>query len=209
MDRVEKDLTQIVHNQHVFLTFQEIIRDNQQHIRKLNGSIFCDFVRDCYVPAAVMGVRRHLKSSEDSVSLRKVLEQMETCANQFTYDFYLAQFPPNPDGPNWQRPTLGNFSKDGKTISAEIIDSHIDMLEKLDPEIEQYADRMLAHLDRQGFQGKATFGDLRKSVDMFNRLTCKYLSLINGQGFQTLEPEILCDWTRIFYSPMAGNRCLP
>jgi hypothetical protein len=61
------------------------------------------------------------------------------------------------------------------------------------------ADRSLAHLDTRGFDGLVRFDDLNASIDAFDELVCKYLKLLRGCGYATLEPVVLYDWDRIFF----------
>ena len=78
----------------------------------------------------------------------------------------------------------------------------IDDLKAITLHVEDLADKSIAHLNKKGFQGSVTFGDLDASIDAFDRLVCKYLKLLTGSGYATLEPTILSDWTQIFTVPL-------
>ncbi len=64
------------------------------------------------------------------------------------------------------------------------------------------ADRAIAHLDKRGFAGSVTFGDLDRCINEFDKLVCKYLSLLTSSGYASLEPTILFDWERVFRVPL-------
>src|SRR5438874_13193289 len=84
------------------------------------------------VLAAAMGVRRHVKRDDDSVSLVQILSQMRDCASQLTLDFYLQQFPrTDEDGFFWQKPTFKLVSEDGVVASRKLITDDIDKLKLL------------------------------------------------------------------------------
>src|SRR5262249_35812948 len=89
----------------------------------------------------------------------------------------------------------------GNAVSPAIVQKDIDDLKSLTAQVEKLADRTLAHLDKRGFDGVVTFGDLDECVGAFDRVVCKYLALIRGSGYATLEPTILADWRQIFRVP--------
>ena len=208
MIKVERDLTRLIDNQQIFLKFSEVVNENAEHIYLLDRGVFVGFVWKCYVDQAVMGIRRHLKT-RNAISLTRVIWQVHECADQFTYEFYLRQFPKDRYPVNWQTPAFGRFSDDGQSISRRIVELHLETVDRLNEEIRRFANRAIAHLDKRKFKGKVTLEDLRKSIDTFNRLACKYLSLISGKGYSTLEPTITVNWTEVFYSPLSPLAKIP
>jgi len=92
-EKIESDLIAIIHNQQIHNYFINIVNANFKHIESHGGLAFCDFVRQCYGVQAALGIRRHSKTDDDSISLMRLLEQIKQCANQFTYDFYLERYP--------------------------------------------------------------------------------------------------------------------
>jgi hypothetical protein len=205
--RIEDDVTsRLVYPRQLFRDFAETVNGNLKHICDYEGGTFCKFVQQCYGSHVAMAIRSHVKCDRDSISLKRLLVQIRECANQFTYEFYLRQFPIRPNYVDWQRPTYSQFSKDGKAVSEEIVRIDIEALETLTAQVEGFVDRSLAHLDKRGFQGTVTFGGLDQCVDAFDDLVCKYLKLICGGGPTTLEPTILDDWKQIFTVPLEMRR---
>ena len=149
-----------------------------------------------------MGIRRHLKTNADSISLLQLIEQIGKCAKQFTYDFYISQYPIDKSYVNWQAGTYSQFSHDGKVISEDIIEADLKKVSDLGKKIEAFVDRILAHLDRRGWDGQVTYEDLELMIKQFDELVCKYLTLITAEGYSTLEPAIQYDWKAIFGVPL-------
>jgi predicted small secreted protein len=201
-DRIKKDLQGLVNNQQIFLRFNDIVQRNLEHIKQNEGLLFCYFVANCYAGQAAVGIRRHLKIDDNSISLRKLMEQIKKCASQFTFEFYIAQYPINGSYINWQKPTFSQFSHDEKVIAEDIIDADLKTLDILGRQIETYVDRQLAHLDKRGWDGRVKSGDMKKMIDQFDALACKYLSLIAAKGYTSLSPTICYDWDRIFQVPL-------
>ena len=67
--------------------------------------------------------------------------------------------------------------------------------------VSAFADKVIAHLDQNGAQESVTYADLENSINLFNKTTCKYITLIKGEGYTTLKPSIINDWTKIFTVP--------
>jgi hypothetical protein len=97
-ESIQKDVENaLVHPRQVFREFAETIKGNEAHIEKHDGDVFCYFVRKCYVSHVAMAIRRQVKVNRDSVSLMRLLAEIHECSQQFTYEFYLANFPSDPD----------------------------------------------------------------------------------------------------------------
>jgi hypothetical protein len=200
---IQRDVAmRLVDPRQVFQKFSEVTNANQEHILEHRGEGFCCFIRDCYVSHVAMAIRRQVKVGKDSVSLMRLLSEILECSAQFTYEFYLQQFPIDPAYVDWQAPTFKQFSDDGRTVSAAIVRKDIISLKALTEEVENLADKVIAHLDKNGFSGSVTFGLLNKCVDAFDHLVCKYSKLIIASGYSTLETTILYDWQQIFTVPL-------
>src|SRR5437899_5561375 len=137
IERVKSDLQATVNDRAVFHGFGDVVRANEEWIRAHHGGYFCDFVARSYVARSAIGVRRHVKRDDDSVSLVQILSQMKDCAPQLTFEFYLQQFPRNDaDGVFWQKPTFKLVSENGVVASGQIIASDIEKLKLLTVEVE-------------------------------------------------------------------------
>ncbi|MFH1006912.1 MAG: hypothetical protein V1800_05325 [Candidatus Latescibacterota bacterium] len=200
--RIEMDLQEIVNNQQVYREFSRVVCENWEHISANEGAFFCEFVQKCYGVQAAVGVRRHLDKSSDCVSLRKLMDQIKMCAAQFTFNFYLERFPLDDDKVKWQKSTFSLFSHDGKVLAEDIVERDINEATNLGEQIRRFVNRELAHLGKKDYRGKLTLNDIEKSIDLFNQLACKYVCLLTGDGYDTLEPEILFDWTQVFRVPL-------
>ena len=198
--KIKSDLIQIINRQQIFINFIEIVNANLEHIKKNEGLIFCDFIRECYAAQAALGIRRHIKCDEDSISLMRLLVQIKKCSQQFTYDFYLKQYPIVEF--EWQKQIFHNLSKNGIIISSEIIEDDIQKLFDIGGKVSNFADRVVAHLDKRGSTDKVTYADLEDALDLFNEITRKYIALITSDGYTILQPTIQCDWEKIFTVPI-------
>ena len=199
--KVKDDLQTTVNDRAVFQGFSDLVRENEAWIGAHEGMFFCNFVVRAYVAKVALGVRRQVKAQDDSLSLLRILSQIKDCAPQLTFDFFLKLFPRDPEYVPWQEPTFKNISADGRVASAGLINGDIEEIKRLTAEIEAYADRALAHLDKRGYDGKVTFDDLDNAIEALDRIACKYIAVLTGQGYPSLEATVVFDWKRIFSVP--------
>ena len=209
---IKRDLQQTVEDQAVFRAFRTMVVENAEWLDSFEGSYFCHFVSRSYLARVALGVRRHVKAHRNGISLMRLLEQIANCSTQITYGHYLVYFPLKPNGPPWQQFTFGPLSKggepsrekivEGDTLSREIIEADMKKLRDLSSNIEQFADKVVAHIDPNGFEGNMAWGEIETAVDQFNETACRYIALLTSDGYGTLEPSILINWTRVFDNPM-------
>jgi len=200
-DKIKSDLTNIVNNEQIYCHFEEVVSANWNHIVANEGQLFWNFVKECYGVQAALGVRRHVKIDDDSISLMKLLNQINIYSKQFTYDFYIKRYPIDPNCFEWQKSTFNRFSTDGIVVSEEIITNDMQDLEKIAGAVGDFVDRTMAHLDKRGPAKDVTYDDLNTSIDLFNKMTRRYLALITADGYVTLKPTIQFSWKKIFSVP--------
>jgi hypothetical protein len=201
-EKIRDDLQGIVNYQQVYEYFIEMANANLEHINENHGHLFCDFVHRCYGVHAATGIRRHVKSDKDSISLMKLLDQLQKGSSQFTYEFYLQQFPLQKDKWEWQKSTFAGFSENGQTLSAQMVLEDQEAIRIVAGKVSDFTDRAIAHLDQRGIEEAVTYYDLAESLSLFNRIACKYITLFAGEAYTTLKPTILYDWTKIFLVPL-------
>src|SRR5262245_8205426 len=161
MKRIEDDIgNRLVVPRQTHRKFVEVVNANLDHINRHSGSHFVDFVRHGYAAQVAMGIRRHVKSKDDSVSLMRLLKQVGENARRFTYKFFLEQCPIRADYVNWQEPTFRQFSDDMIAVSERIVTEDMDNLRALAKSVEDLVDKDIAHLDKKPHTVVATFGDL-------------------------------------------------
>jgi hypothetical protein len=201
VSRIKEDLQGTINDRAIFQDFAALVRENGDWIDEHNGGYFTSFVARSYVARVALGVRRQVKSDKNSLSLSRLLHQIRTCAPQLTFEFFLKQFPRDPDYVPWQEPTFRYLSKDGRVVSEIVLASDLKSIVDTSGKVEAYADRMLAHLDKRGFDGSLAFTDLDRSIDKLDKVACKYICFLLGHYHDTLKATVQFNWKRIFGVP--------
>jgi hypothetical protein len=202
--RIHDDVCQrLIQPRKFFRHFNEMAKANSEHIVKHGGAAFFNFVAQGYLTQVAMTIRRHSKNDK-TISFMRALEQVRACAPQFTYEVYLKQHPVDPEYVEWQKPAFAKFSDDGLVVSAVKVDADIASLKALTANVVGLCDKEFAHLDKDGYSGTVTFGQMETCINAFDQLVCKYFKLISQSmtGYSTLEATVLADWQNIFTVPM-------
>lgn len=199
---IEKDLiNNIVNDKKIHNDFINMINSNIDHIERNHGRLFCDHIRKWYASNVATGIRRHMFDKKGEISLMRLMRQIRDVAKQFTFDRYLEFYPIKKDQLiPWQQITFSDFSEDGEVVSDELIDNDIQTFENISRKVSDYVDRKYAHLDKHDCLS-ITFNDLSKSVELLDKLFCKYKTLLTGKGLSTLEATIQFDHMKIFKVP--------
>jgi hypothetical protein len=200
--KVRIDLKSALVDRTVFRRFSDIVGENREWIAEHYGGRFCEFVARAHVARIASAVRRHSRSHRDAITLTGILEQMEKCAGQFTFDFFRERFPSGGEDHFTQRATFKYVSQDGRVASEALIRHDIEDLHELTTKVEAFVDKELAHLDRKGLATPATFNDLDSALDALDRMACRYLTLLTGGYRDTLAGTIQDPWEEIFTVPL-------
>ena len=176
--------------------FISVINGNLEHMNQNNGKKFCEFVRKCYAVQAAVGIRRHIKSDKDSISLMRLLEQMKECSNQFSDDLICRECFPLPNKVTKE----GFFSCSG--VSKKEIERDMALLKDIADKVESLVDQRVAHLDKRGYREDVTFQDIDDSLNVLNKIACRYIAFLTGRNYSTLKPEVQYNWKTIFTVPL-------
>jgi len=202
-ERIEESLSNTLGFKAIHDCFAEVVMENAEHIDKHHGGTFYDLVRYGYGVQAAMAVRRQVKNDKGSVSLARLLDQINKCSEQFTYEFYLERFPLKGERtfPGWQEDTFNGFSEDGKIISRDVIARDQKEIETLNTEIGAYVDRVLAHDDIKGRELGTTYKKIDDALAVVDRIACRYIALLTSNGYATLMAQNDYPWQGIFKVP--------
>ena len=178
---IEDDLALVVDDRNEFDTFQNVVLENLEWILSHQGESFSLFVRRSYVANACMGIRRQLKDRDDAISLIRLMREVKDSAAAITFDRFCA-FMPGRDRSytEWREPTFAKLSADGKVVSADRIQQHMDRVKTLNAQIEELADRTIAHHDPRGTSAIVKVDDVQASLAHFDELAQTYIQFFTG-----------------------------
>ncbi len=215
--KIDEDLTMLLTFKQMHNEFSEIVNANLDHILKNDGGHFCKFIDTCYAYQALVGIRRHArKGQRKAISLMKLLNELANYAENITYQHYLEFYPPDKCNKNasdsWQRATFSNLCEENVTsinseskVSKTFIDTDIKEIEKHTKLICEVVDKGIAHMEKNWISKSIIYADIVNSLELLNKMTCKYMRFIMGHGPDTLTPIENRNWKQIFKVPLNIN----
>ncbi len=206
LEAIQKDISFAMTNKVVFDELAKVVSENVEHIDQNHGGYFLKTIRNWYAYFIGFSIRRHVDKScrGDSFSLRNLIVDIQKNADIFTFDFYKSIVPENhiPHF-DWRTDAFMDFSTDMKILSSEKIQLDIDSLDRIRELVEDQIDRNWAHLDKCTDGTKNfTYGTLIEGITLVDRLTCKYIAFLTGNGSSSLAPVIIQPWQQIFRVPL-------
>ena len=160
---------------------------------------FANLVLQGYVTFIVMGIRRQLKAKGNEISLIGILEDIKQnnqyISKKYLISLYLLRYQ---DVSNHNKEILkemaeGDWKKlvgDYEYLPSEVVENDIKKLKDSAKEIEYFADKYVAHHDRERDDIKAgvTLNKIDPALENFGNIYKKYLMLVEGYALTSLTP---------------------
>jgi hypothetical protein len=199
IDTICTDVGHLCLQKYVFLQVQAIIDANPQ-LRC--SSEFYVLLNHGYTALGAMGVRRQVKTQNGSISLARLLKDIQCNPQIMSLERYKLLFCKAGIAEELVEKDFEPF----QSPSAEHIDPHmvardLVLLQKSARSCEEFADRRLAHIDPRNVLPFPTFDDLHKCIDLIEELALKYRVLLTAKGGNGLTPSIGYNWKKIFRVP--------
>lgn len=201
LEQIEEDIEELYDFRRIYKDTREIVSKNPT---VQAPGLYHDFVTSCYVAYAVMAVRRQAGTPhKDSVSLTRLLEEIQTQPSIMSRQRFVAMYPKGPARDWLSGPGYDHFSdKNGNQVSSEVVQQDRDRLNLAVKNVTILATKRVAHLDyRKPIDPVPTFVDLDKAIDTLGSVFIKYNALLTNIDMVSMESTIVVDWTAIFRIP--------
>lgn len=196
------DVQDLIIDRHIFWEVQGIVRNNPV-IRPMPSHFF-HWMMAAHVEATAIGIRRQVKRDNDSISLRRFLEELREHPDIASRDHYIETCRQNPDlpGDSLDR-AYDRLVGEGRVhLDPAAVDAELDQFRATAARVEHLADRRFAHYDQRGTNhALPTFDDITASLQCAENLVKRYELLLEGAAVATLLPAFQYDWTAVFRHP--------
>ena len=208
IDMIRSEITDLSINRNIFWEVQDIIKNNPK-IQK--PSSFYEFLVHIYVASALMGIRRQVKIDENSISFARLQKEIchtpEILSRKRFFNLYkgstVEKFAKRM-GSTVEKFASRDFDKFagkiGNHVDPELIKLDFKELKSKAQKCEKYADRRVAHFDKQPMSNIPTFEDLDNCIDVLEKLLKKYYLLFRAGSLASILPvsQNKYDWKAIF-----------
>jgi polyhydroxyalkanoate synthesis regulator phasin len=204
---IEAELQRVLFDQLLFDDFRGVCEQNGDWIDEHQGDFFTGLVKRSYAASAFMAIRRQLKTNDQSVSLLRLLSELAAQSHQLTLDrFKELQGEGNNKAFDWRKDALEKLADDQNknVVSRARVESDIAEIKALTKQVEEIADRVVAHHDPRGSEANVSFDDLHTSIEALDRIVHKYIVFFIGSYWsgETLRPNVIDTRRNIFDVPL-------
>ena len=189
IETIYYEVVELVTKRQIFERVKSIIRQNPS-IQK--PSSFWSFLEHTYIAYSVMAVRRQIKPHSDSISLIGLLEEIIETPCVMSREWFVGLYMNDSHEADMQEDMcyVANAVFDRKFsgkckdyIDPVIVQQDLSELKTHGGEsgkLEEFADRLFAHRDKRDPR-IPTFNELNACIDCLQKITSKYLLLIQAQ----------------------------
>jgi hypothetical protein len=185
--------------------FQEIMTIIRSNPRLPKRSIVYSWLAQCYAHSAAAAVRRQRDEDRRSISLWRLLKDIENHPRDLTRNWYVSQWA-SMDQDKGNQIFNGFASKGQATIDPAIIRRDRIELESLVARIKRFVDDHIAHRSATPAV-PPTFAALNAAIDATAKLVARYgLLLRQAPGMGKSHPILPKDWLEVFRVPWIDPR---
>jgi hypothetical protein len=194
LDQVHEEVVQLAVARDIFWSVQRLIRENED-LRQ--PSSFFRYLGDTYISHVLMGIRRQAKSDNRSISLARLLAEIADDHTRLSRKAHKALYESAPDLAD---STFDHFCDrpGAEFLSKSVVLRDIEEMKSSLQTCEKFADKRIAHRDRKDPKKVPKFSDVDQSIDVLDRLYCKYLLLLRAHSMETVMPVYQYDWQVVF-----------
>ena len=205
LEKIKDEVTRLLVNRHIFWEVQEIIKANAR-IQK--PSSFYEWMGNLYATDAAIGVRKQIDFDKRSISFARLFTEIAESPGILSRDRFLAMYKgnPNPDVKTFfEKRAHRDFEKFAQLGSSHIdpalVTADLTTLKENSKNLQQYANKRVAHIDEAAFDKLPTFHELNECLDFLEGLVKKYMLLFRATNYHKLLPTWQYDWKVIFREP--------
>jgi len=195
---VRGDIEQLLIKRHIFWEVQEMI-DSNSELHK--PSSFYSFLGDTYIAYVAIGIRRQVKVDNKSVSFARLLNEIETCPEILSREYYTGLYKDSHVEFFADRDFDRFCGRSRDHVSPKKVGFDLRKLKQASSKIEEFADRRIAHHDTRKPKGLPRFKDVDTCLDILDKLYVKYHLMFHAQTMGTLMPTYQYNWKAIFEVP--------
>ncbi|MEK6676844.1 MAG: hypothetical protein AABZ47_14465 [Planctomycetota bacterium] len=200
---LEDELGTLLDSRHIFRGLKAMVLDNEA-IQKPRA--FHDWVTRNYCIATWIGIRRLMDEDRRSISVIRLLNDIEKNADYLTKESYVRRYPLHSRKAGEQ-----SFDRNAGNrvdrLPVTVPQTDRDDLKKRLHRLERFITKRIAHYDigsdRRAIPSMAT---VDSALDRLDKILMKYMLLIKGSAPQTAGAESWTfNWTDIFHVPWISD----
>ena len=201
METIHDEILGLLRDTNMFWEVQDIIRANPR-IQK--PSAFYRYLGRTYLSHALASLRRQIKPNKESISLVGLLEELAETPEELSFKYYCSILSGTDTG-QMEAIIKGDFKKyadaSGTYVCPQMVKADWDKLKSAVEACEEFADKRIAHRDKDEPEIVPTFGELDECIKLLDKTYVKYHLLFYAEWMDTLMPTYQYNWKTVFLEP--------
>ncbi len=148
-----------------------------------------------------MGIRRQIKIDDDSISFARLLKEISDTPEVLSRNRFVALYKGSTVEHFADRDFDEFAGKEGNHVDPSLVKKDFENLKEKAKELEKYADKRIAHLDKRKPKTIPKFKDVDDCIDFLEELMKKYYLLFHAKSLLSILPVYQYDWKAIFREP--------
>jgi hypothetical protein len=167
-----------------------------------------------YLEAQTIGIRRLVDGDARTISLRRLIGQLEQHRAQFTREVYVnrhlagaARRQPLDAQDRQFHTSMANhafdqFSESGASLSRAVLSHHRDELDQVTRSVVRFVDERVAHLATSPEDEPPSYDEFHHALKVLGEMLQRYRLLIDQVTLAWTTPAIQSDWKGPFRQPL-------
>ncbi len=206
----------------VFWQVHAIIQDNPE-LQK--GGIFQDWIADCYVLSVMVMIRTVVDGRRDSLSFKRLLEDMARNAQILTRDRFLG-LAHSGECKEVAEYEFDDIAGSGAShIPKKVIEADSKALKDALSQVKKYVDEHIAHyairqspdehiahyaIRQSPDEPALTYNNIRQALSKIQSLIKRYHHILIGPELSSIVVDLPSGWTKVFETPwLVSGRPVP
>jgi len=197
MKRIMNETGDLLVRQELFRGMRDVVNENED---TKDPGILVDWMMRNYAEAVSVGIRRlcdvgRVKKKIDVVSLGRLLFELSHHPRLVTRAMHRRLYRKEQ---HLADPTFDDIVGRGRQFAPTIMfRSDLQKLRLVSSRIHRFVDKRIAHATPpRTLRKNPTYGQISASLDVIDRLACKYNGLLTSTFFSTAKPVLVEDWKR-------------
>jgi hypothetical protein len=195
---VHDDIQQLLVKRNIFWEVQDIIKTNPELHKP---SSFYSYLGATYVAYISIGIRRQVKIDKQSISFSRLLTDLISTPTVLSRKYYVGLYKGSTAEHLADRSFDQFCGSDKSCISSDIVETDLKKLNLAASVVEDFADKRIAHHDKQQPKVLPKFKQVDVCLDTLDRIYCKYHQVFHASAMNSLMPVYQYDWKKIFTVP--------
>lgn len=210
LEPLYRQILELNHRRQLHDEFVELL-EAQGHPQR---GIFGEAFHRMYLDAQCLAIRRQADDDSRTLSLRRLIGQLEQHRKHFTREWYVGRWVGRKPRDEVDRKFHTKMANDAfdrfvdaskpDQLGGQVLQVDREALDRATESVVAYVNSLVAHAQREPEKRETTYDDFHEAIEHLSEMLKRYYLLINQGGLATSTPVIQGDWKGPFRQPLVS-----